>query len=370
MTSFPVRTERGQVWVALRKRSKTGPWWYDFHLKGKRFRDTTETTIETEAKGKASEAVEKAMRAEGFAPLTLRDLCDQCLDSLWPEHLRSRHKGFQDHRRTFKQFCAENGGIMPTQMTVREFAAIVQKFLDSRLRAEMHPQTIRNDRTRISRLCSWLIQRHLVPWESNPINKHLIRTPDIPRRKPVGIAEGHIKTLVTHGPESAVWGAIVLCLGVGLRPIEAERVKWSDIDFDKRRLRAYAKRRERVVELPPWAEQELKKMRPKMPKEGETVVGFTVSGMAQHLQIFREEHRLPSIVTFQRMRQAAAMRAAPHMSTIQYANHFGHSLAVAHAHYLGYGITGDSKALKALDFGRSVTRTVTNQRRLPKKKKA
>jgi hypothetical protein len=37
---------------------------------------------------------------------------------------------------------------------------------------------------------------------------------------------------------------------------------------------------------------------------------------------------------------AEVRKAAPHMTTQEYAAYFGHSLAVAQRHYLGYGLDG------------------------------
>jgi hypothetical protein len=39
------------------------------------------------------------------------------------------------------------------------------------------------------------------------------------------------------------------------------------------------------------------------------------------------------------------------MKPLDYANHFGHSLQVAHKHYIGYGLVTDKTALEALDHG-------------------
>ena len=281
-TKFEVKTVVPSVIVTLRRRNHEGLgdglWFYDFSWNGARHRGATKRIVEREAREVARAAVEEVARVvpSEHAGLTLRIAIDACMNTRWPKPVsppppadpipdnRKSIRGYCDALNrldAFANFSGETSNIGGS--TADEMQAMIQRYVDHRHAQKKSPQTIHNDRTVISRLCSWLIGRKMVQWSRNPAAKTKdagIDAPKIERRAGSPLTQDDVDVAITLAKTSNAYPAVILCLS-GLRPRGACRVCWTHIDLKARRVRVLEKSRERVIPLSEWATAELTEWR-------------------------------------------------------------------------------------------------------------
>lgn len=347
---FRVESDTGRkVRVTLLRRKTGGPFWYRFHA-GKLIFRSSHRMDERGARAVATAAALDAIREKpkGGEPLLLPAAVAAYLDGRWTAETTAGNRTYQDHKSRLQKLAAEAALFDVSVSTVEQMQEVIQRYLTQRTRAGVSARTIKNDQLVISRFCSWLRKSGLVAWRDNPAAKTGldIATPDdvsLP-----ALPESEIAELIKRARRSPVWPVVLLCLGCGLRPVEASRVEWSHIDTAAGTLRVFGKKRWRTINLGTWAKREIEAL----PRSDGLLFPFnTFSAFDMLARVRDESPPLSASVTLQACRRTAARRAAPVMSPIHYATHFGHSLAVAHRHYLGFGLQADAAALESLNFG-------------------
>jgi len=387
-------------------------WWYA----GRQHHASTGHQVLTTAKAAARRLVEDAAQrataaAAGAGPAanlsaTAADLVEAYLADRWPG-APAGNLSLRDARVRLRNFAGIVGAagappadrvpaaVPPLLATRAEMSARIQAHLDARRSAGKGPRTLINDRLVLSRWCRWLLQSRGARWESNPAAACYLNLPRAPVRAGEALTDADVAALLAAARGHPLWPVIVLCLGVGLRPREAVRVNRADVTGDPPRLRVTGKGRERVIVVPPWAARELRAVlaKPKRaapagcaatrnvatrytacsdPQTANTGARDALASATRlypwgpdrafaSFRALRRVARLPLNVSLQALRRTAARRAAPALSPAQYAQHFGHSLAVASRHYLGWGLLGNPAALAVLDYSRA-PRNVKRQR--------
>jgi len=270
---------------------------------------------------------------------------------------RKGDRTYQDAKsrlKFFEAFAAPDTSL--STLSDREARKLTQRFLDDRLAAGCGGRSLINFRLVLSRFYGWLISEDRVHWNFNPAGSDRLKIPDPDEEAPVHLSDEEITALLHHSKGTAIRPVIVLCLGCGLRPREATRVTWADVDFDGQTVRAFGKKRGRRPRMPEWVSTELLAL--KTASQGQETASQPVF-QHNHFTAFdmfaevRKAAKLGAHVTLQSLRSTAAFRGHRHMTTHEYAAYFGHSLAVAQKHYIGYGTreNGDVVSVKGLEFG-------------------
>jgi len=262
MPHYTLRTLSGDIDYVLRRRSTSGPWSYDAHWQGKRLRDSTKSRDLATAKEIAEEALLAVTQSSPVAPsyLTLQQACDACVNDLYPEHDtdRKRTRGNLKHR--LGNFCKKDRGALNVMAISHDaMRRLIQKFIDER-KQSVGGTSVDNDRRAISRLCSWLMKRH-VQWPANPaLGKQLETPPQIRRIKDPASDDAADKMTAAafeHPAYHTVFPVLVL-MQSGFRPIGCTRVRWCDMTTDsKPMVKVREKNVETTIPLSQWALTEL-----------------------------------------------------------------------------------------------------------------
>lgn len=338
---FKHLTEYGEVKITLEWPDKAAAWYFRFKLKNvPRIYKSTHTSDEKVARSVAINEAEKAMRSASVGEfrnvrpggLTLAAAVELYVSTRWPER-DPDNRYYGDASNRLQRFVKKFPSADLAAATTDDMIALVQAFLEERAKTKS-PTTVSNDQRAISKFCVWLSKRRppLVPWRDNPASrKHLEMAPVQKKALPPLDRATQIATMkATIGTE--VWPAVVLCLGAGLRPIEAHRTQWEKIDFNQGLLRVRAKGRERIVPLAPGVLRALALSR----KESGPIFQYRNDTMHDFLAAIRTEHKLPAEVSYQALRRTAAFRISREVDILTYARIMGHSLTVAQSHYLDF----------------------------------
>lgn len=262
--------------------------------------------------------------------------------------------------------------------------ALTQRIIATRRKA-VGATSLVNDKNALSAFFNWLLRTRdettgapKVPWRFNPAQSKELRLEKSDARLKPAIPAGELqrfiraaRTRVCTGPKKdhrrrrLIWRSVLLCLGCGARPIEAARVKWSDINLDAGEITLFGKKRARTIGMSEWMLGYVTKM-----KKGKKPNAYVVAGgltrqdemtddeiieantenQSRRLRRLRSAQSLNEICTLQALRRTAAKTAAPKMTPQEYSEYFGHSIAVAVKHYIGYGLFRTAGAQNVLDF--------------------
>lgn len=338
--------------VTLYYREPGGPIWYNFRVRGERWRNSTKVYSERDARIVVREIVLSALaQAQSPAPLsqlTVRDAAAVYLKGRFGDEPAAGNRTYQDAKSRLGIMC-ELYGAERLPDSIADARALLHRFLDAR--QDKAARTRINDQRIVSRFYGWLMARKHVPWEYNPAAAAELPTPDEPDPEP--LSDDEVEILLACAPLMRLWPVVVLCLGVGTRPHEAIRMEWADVNFKTGMVRAVNGKgsKARHCAMNSWVVRELKKWRTEHEDEAK-VWPFNKFTANDQMAAIRERAWLPEHVTLQALRQTACTRAIlAGMELADYVRHFGHSLQTAQRHYLKLGKVERREKLECLAFG-------------------
>lgn len=255
---FIVKTVGKDVRVVLFRRGQII--YYRFWWKGKRYRESTEKSIEREAREVARQEVERV--AEVSIPVvsrTLKQCVDESIETRWPSKEGRSYRDALNRLAAFQEFAKPD-----TIITAKSFDAVVslvQRFCDKRRADKVSAQTIHNERTILSTFFTWMIKRKWVGWANNPAAKNFLDVQKIEKTIATPLTVDELDAALEKARPTQAYPAIILCLGAGLRPVGPTRIKWTDIDFTERRLIIVEKKKPRVIPISQWVVFELQRWR-------------------------------------------------------------------------------------------------------------
>jgi integrase len=350
------------TWVTIARHSRDGigdkdsPWHYTFWRDGKRHRGSTGKLDHAEAVAVARGAAEKVMTTvqHSATALTIAQAVEAYKNTRWPEGERAGNRTYQDFKSRLAALVAWTGDTALSTMDAEEARKLTQRYINNRSAKGASGQTLLNDRLVLSRFFASLIKDGTVAWTFNPAAHDRLTLKRIDRHDPKQVTDKDLETLLREAKGRAVYPLIVLCLGAGLRPAEASRVAWRDINFDTGTITVFGKSRGRTPIMSAWIRSELEALQTASP-DADTASRLFPHNSFTAFDWFadvRKAAKLPDDVSLQSLRRAAARRSAPRMTMMQYAAYFGHSLAVAQRHYIGYGLDGQGNTVNVsgLDF--------------------
>lgn len=346
MIRFRVQLTTKAVRVGLYRKQTGGLFYARFWHGGKAYHRGTDAVTETAARAAARRMLEELEQGAPAKPTdSLEKLKDAYLAERWPA--KTGNRSYQNASSRLTKFAKYAEAHPFPLLPRREASGVIQGYLSTR--ASKAALTVKTDQLVISRFCTWLIKTGRAHWESNPAAALHMDLPPVESRTKPFLSDAEVKALLAAAKQSEVWPLVLLCLGGGLRPREATQLRWEAIDLERGQMNVFGKRRERTVTLTSWVRQELQAWKDAHP--GPKPFRFDYFTGFSMFRELRKEKGLSDNTSLQALRRTAARKAAEKMSMLQYANFFGHSLEVAHKHYIGYGLVGDRAAVEALNFG-------------------
>lgn len=399
-----IRTPRKDIRVIVRR--KRGKAWYaDFFLRGTRHRVTLDADSGAKALVLARGEVLKALDKPAASPaqLSLVSAIQLYLDARWPLDAETRKPLDPDSFRSRKDASARLNALAAVAGLSLDLAeldfdgavAMLQRFIQERRDRGDKQRNLVNFKNVLSAFCQWLLTTRgvanlpLVPWRHNPTRKEYLPIGRAPKTLKPSLTEAELRAFFAAARKPVVWqGAstgpkaarakiaprkilrsMLLCFGAGARPVEAARVKWSEVNFDAGTIILRGKKRPREIGMNAWLKEQLLRMCPPDFAPDETVIGGGRNAQATALTRLKKIEKLPAHFDLQALRRTAAKKAAPKMELQHYADYFGHSLAVAQAHYIGYGLTGIPRSVEVLRLDEQATLFETVAETVPKKAK-
>lgn len=405
-----VPTVHGDIVVYLRRRKALASdkkaveaLYYDFYVKGKRYRGSTETrnlsVAHEVAQGRVEDAVLNESKKSG-AGLTLEGAIDMYLDTApessgrWQGANVEGDRTYQDAKsrlEAFEKKITKWKDVPLAALSVDEAIRMLQYHIDQRKADSMSGRTLVNDRLVISRFFKWVVGRKQithVTWKMNPAaSKISLEMPAVTDKDPDPVRDEILPEVLELAKKREVWPVVVMCLGCGARPAEASRVTWQDVDFSKQVVRLLnkkgKKKRYRDAVMNNWVVDELRAWRRTYPETERpfqrgyfTAFDMIADVRAEMVRTRKKAKADPlassvlQTVTLQSLRQSACTRAIEGgMVLTDYVQQFGHSLNVAQRHYIKYSHAAKEqrrKAMDATDFTKTlhaarktVTETVT-----------
>ncbi len=332
--------------------------YYRFWWRGKEYRESTKKSTEREAREVARKEADKV--SGGFTPsdYALSKAIEDYKASRWPEDKRKGNRSYQDAKSRLAKFLAFAKDIDLGALADKEVTDLAQRFFDHRAKKQTG-RTVVNDKQILSQFFKWFIRSTGNGWLVNPALCLTITLPPTEDKEPEPLDQSAIEALLPPAQKSNVWPIILLCLGCGLRPAEATRLEWSDVDFDRSIVKVINKkgkrRRPRHPDMNSWVSQELKAI-----KETSKTDSLFPFNHFTAFDMMADLCKLTAVsASLQRLRQTACTRAIEGgMELSDYVLQFGHSLAVAEKHYLKYGKKDRRmKALEALNFSNTGPKT-------------
>lgn len=244
-----------------------------------------------------------------------------------------------DLRKILRTFVLANPGLALGKMD----AARIRSWLAD---GAISQQTRRNRRSAISRFCSWLINEGLL--HANPASGIRIQTAVHTRPPPPVLtalqSDALLRSMASPAREHGL-GHVVLCLLCGLRPSEADRLTWTEINLDRAELTVLGRKRgsrPRIVPLQPAALAWLIRVQQASPDRPGKFLRKTIAHglretsqpFAWHADILRHTY--------------ASMRAAVKVPIHELAAEMGNSPRVIYAHYRAAISPGEAEKFWAL----------------------
>lgn len=377
MIEFNVKTEHaGEIRIVLLRRHAGGNFSYRFWAHGRKYMESCRSPVEREARAKARDAAYKASRPRG-PDGALSATIDTYLSDRWPEEPEEVRKNNRTFLNQFSRLNLFKKNLENTNiglLSAAEMTSLIQSYFDERTRNGKSGRTVITDRSILSQFCRWLIKNKRAHWEHNPALALSIDLPPVKDPEPTPIPDPELQRFLPLARKNDVWPIVVLCLGAGLRPAEAVRLTWRDVDLTERIARVINKKgkkpKTRTPELNDWVIAELDRIKgkpedPIFPYSPSTAFDFVAALRKAAFPKKKGKPKYPdlqpSIVTLQNMRQTACTRAIlGNMKLVDYVQQFGHNLSTAERHYLKWGRRQQRlESLKVLDFSSLLSKTGT-----------
>ena len=124
--------------------------------------------------------------------------------------------------------------------------ATVERYLAD-LAARRSPKTVMNHRSALSSFCAFLQRRGLLA--SNPCAGISLARPD--KKLPRYLEQDEIMTVLEIAEEREIWPEVLLALSTGMRLGELIRLRWADVDIERKCLSVHVAKsgRGRVIPL-------------------------------------------------------------------------------------------------------------------------
>lgn len=277
MKPFTVSTAAGQVAVHLKARTKGGPLWYRYWLKGKAFCRSAKTADVLEAQRAARLDVlrESQALASGVGAASVAELVQLYLEARWPEEdpaigrpdVRKNNRTYQDHLMRLKIAAAGIAAPPLASLPEGEVSRAFQRHLSAR-RTTKSAQTVINDQRVLQAFCKWLMQQG-VPWAWNPAGTERLTLDRVDRSPGYIPSDADVALLLglLEAWRHRLYPVAVLVLS-GMRRSGACRVRWSWIGQDRWIWPTKEKRAKRWVPLSSWAYDRLAWWKGIAPPEG------------------------------------------------------------------------------------------------------
>ncbi|GMV79512.1 MAG: hypothetical protein AMXMBFR7_06960 [Planctomycetota bacterium] len=361
--SFVAREGLHNVTVHLfRRRLPDGPLWYRFWLGGKKYSASTGMPVDRDARQIARDAL-----IEAIARSTAREAVDRRLEAcvrVYQENIPPTYS--KAHRRNTRYRL---GGFVEyadpaldlAASSADRMSALVQNFLAERAAAGNGPVTIRNYRVALSGFFAWLMRRRendgtaWVQWAFNPASSDRVESPRIEIKLRPPLEDDQVEALIKAASGTDLLPAVVLMLS-GCRPVGVARMRWRDVDTEKRIVWVQEKGHLAPVPISTWAADRIKgwmKTRSPKPTQDDVVCGTTREGMDQSLKYLRLAHGLPAALTWGALRRYADFKLYQAGVSPQEAGaQLRHSPATAQKHYVDWRKLTSHKVADVLSFER------------------
>lgn len=316
-----------------------------FTVNKKRHRVTLGTPHEAAARQEARELVIKHMGEPVNQPVdskTFAGFVESYLPARWPG-MPANDLSLRNARSRLRGMAKTEGRQVIASMTYQDAVALTQRILNRRTNG----RTAIGDREALRQFWRWLMAEQVVDWPTNPCASDVLKIPPTQDPEPEPLSDDQARALLEAARKHPIHPMVVLCLGCGLRPAEACRVRWADIQDGFVSVTNFkgSKRRQRKVPLSSWVQAELRQIE----KKGETLYRY---GRDNAFHQFTELCKLTGLdASLQRCRQTACTKAIlSGMKMLDYVVIFGHSLEVARKHYWQLGRADRSEAMEAIKF--------------------
>jgi len=272
------------------------------------------------------------------------------LNERWPVTKRINNQNYRDTKHRLGEFAKAIPDCPCDDLTLDGAMEKVQTFLDKRRADGCSGTTVDNDRKILSAAFTFLIQRKLVTFRTNPAFKKMVHTaPVITKCKPPA-SDRDLDALLLASRDSVIYPYVLLCLGVGLRPIGAARIDPErDLDLHGRTARITEKNRERIVPLSQWFIKELNDYR----ERGHKWQRLHKDTVTHKLKTLRQTAMIPPYVTMQSLRRTFLKKLFTNDVSPQLAARLaGNSIKVIQKHYVELETLNATAVVDVLDFSK------------------
>jgi integrase len=334
--------------VSLYRQSAGGTVYGYFSVNRKAHRVNLGTKVLRDARAAARSAIQlvQGTTERRDVPKDAAPLVEQYLAARWPSKPKD-NLTYIDHRNRLNAFVKRGFPANPARLSFEEAVQAVQSLYDKR----DNGRTQRNDREVLRAYFVWLMRERFVAWPRNPVGNELLRLKPLEAPEPAPLTADQVQALIPHAKKSPIWPVFLLCAGAGLRPAEALRVGWSNLDLAAAVVRVVNRkgksRRPREVPLNGWVIEELKAL----PRAGELLYPFTRRPAFMQMEAVADAAGVSA--SLQRLRQTACTIAIESgMSILDYSRIFGHDLSLAQRHYHRYQQPVRAAAMESLSYAK------------------
>lgn len=335
-------------------------WYFRFQWDGKRIFKTAQTALLDDAKLAAEKCFrETSMTVPTAGSHPIRAMVTRYLEERWPKKTLTpqRARTRRDQESRLNVFMAFRSDYDVGRLDLKAMRRLIRDYYIAR-RKVVVARTIKSDSLVLHAFCSWLIHSEIVQWDGNPASRDVQRLDRIPIKIELPLTPDEQQALLRATWGTSIWPLVAIGLGAGLRPIEAVRLEWEQVNVSGNTIKVGAKGRERIVKVEPALWQFL--------TPGTGPVWPHIQTHAEHLlRDIRIKKGLPEKFNFASLRRTASFRFIQRHEPLQYALNMGHSLAVAQRYYADFKRLEDIPVLDITDWdvgpnaGKSVTKSVT-----------
>ena len=270
------------------------------------------------------------------------------LNVRWPEPTRPNNRTYKNACTRLNAFAQSVKDARCEELTLESAAALIQRFMDERLKAGLSACSIDNDRRAISAFFAWLIRARMVSFRMNPASTELVRGPRVIKRCKRPLTYDELKLLLEATVNTVIYPFIVLIVGCGLRRVGASRVHREHIDLPGRTLIVFEKGRERCVPLSAWVVNELSAY-----FERHEWVSLHPDTIGRYLANIRKKKNLPAHFKLQPVRRTWIRKlyesgVSPQLT----ASLAGNSVEVIQEYYVELATMNARPVVDMIDFGK------------------
>lgn len=359
--SFVAREGLHNVTVHLfRRRLPDGPLWYRFWLGGKKHTASTGMIVDRDARQVARDEVVKAIAAleeDSIPDRRLKECVQIYWDNIPPTYSKAHRRNTKYRLGGFVEFASPTLDLATS--SADRMSALVQNFLSARSAEGNGPVTIRNYRVALSGFFAWMMRRRenngaaWVQWAFNPASSDRVESPRVEIRLRPPIEDEQVEALIKAASSTALLPSVVLMLS-GCRPVGVARLRWRDVDTEKRIVWVQEKGQLAPVPISSWAASRISewlKARDPQPGKDDVVCGTTREGMDQSLKYLRLAHNLPACLTWGALRRYADFKLYQAGVSPQEAGaQLRHSPQTAQRHYVDWRKLTSHQVADVLSF--------------------